>query len=614
MPHITRDLLRKRAEHNEGLLTSLEELTLHQEELEGINDVLGRTCRELKILYLQNNMVPRLEHLHHLKRLEYLNVALNNICVVEGLGSCEFLRKLDLTVNFIDFDALEASVTHLVGLQHMQDLYFLGNPAQAKPWFEGEEEEGREEGEEGEEEEEKKQAFFYYVVHRLPQLQFLDGQEITRSTRLVAARHFPRLEARLRVLALRTRREKEEKAEAKRKEKGSNPSLTSTIDDDELTTHDPETRRAIYLELAAQKQAKEERQKALAPRKRDAEQEQARRVAKLHAKEGEGEREEGQDEKDKKMVRQKNEGKWPYTLQDEDDESSSSSSSTTTTSHPGCITLNLVLPRHLDSSLIDVDVHPTHINIVVKGKLLRLLLPKEVRVEESKAKRSKTTGDLFVVMPKIEGVTTRRRGRYTAAASSSSSSSSCSSSFSSSKPIDLSSSSSAGRSSSSSSSSSSSCSSKRIRNVPRVTLAEGMLAAHEAGCCERTSSSSSSSFSSLASSPSSSTSSSSSLRPLRQAVDVRNIVMRKEEEEEEKGEEGGEGGREGRRVLFKEVTSVRLDKNGEREKEEEGEEEEEEEEGKEVFRMCRKRSAAQEKEKEEVEEEEWNDNDIPPLI
>ena len=35
-----------------------EELTLHQEELEGINDVLGQTCRELRILYLQNNALP----------------------------------------------------------------------------------------------------------------------------------------------------------------------------------------------------------------------------------------------------------------------------------------------------------------------------------------------------------------------------------------------------------------------------------------------------------------------------------------------------------------------------------------------------------------------------
>ena len=32
-------------------------------------------------------------------------MALNNLTVIEGLASCEFLSKLDLTVNFIDVDA-----------------------------------------------------------------------------------------------------------------------------------------------------------------------------------------------------------------------------------------------------------------------------------------------------------------------------------------------------------------------------------------------------------------------------------------------------------------------------------------------------------------------------
>jgi len=41
MPVITRELLRKRAEHNEGMITTLEEISLHQEELESINAVLG---------------------------------------------------------------------------------------------------------------------------------------------------------------------------------------------------------------------------------------------------------------------------------------------------------------------------------------------------------------------------------------------------------------------------------------------------------------------------------------------------------------------------------------------------------------------------------------------
>jgi hypothetical protein len=50
------------------------------------NQVLGASCRRLKILYLQNNVIDRLRNLHHLKQLEYLNVALNNLTRVEGLG------------------------------------------------------------------------------------------------------------------------------------------------------------------------------------------------------------------------------------------------------------------------------------------------------------------------------------------------------------------------------------------------------------------------------------------------------------------------------------------------------------------------------------------------
>lgn len=37
-------------------------------------------------------------------------------------------------------------------------------------------------------------AFAYYIAHRLPQLETLDGQELTRSLRLKAARAFPVLE------------------------------------------------------------------------------------------------------------------------------------------------------------------------------------------------------------------------------------------------------------------------------------------------------------------------------------------------------------------------------------------------------------------------------------
>lgn len=109
MPRITVELLRKRAEHNECIISTLEEISLHQEELERI-EVIGTLCRKLRILYLQNNIIEKIEDLTHMKELRYLNLALNNVSKIEGLQSCEFLNKLDLTVNFVDFDELEDSI------------------------------------------------------------------------------------------------------------------------------------------------------------------------------------------------------------------------------------------------------------------------------------------------------------------------------------------------------------------------------------------------------------------------------------------------------------------------------------------------------------------------
>ncbi len=42
------------------------------------------------------------ENLHKLKSLQYLQLALNNIVVLENLEQCESLTKLDLTVNFVE--------------------------------------------------------------------------------------------------------------------------------------------------------------------------------------------------------------------------------------------------------------------------------------------------------------------------------------------------------------------------------------------------------------------------------------------------------------------------------------------------------------------------------
>ena len=132
MTRMTHALIRRKSEHNDGCLPDLEEISLHQleiERIEAIND-----CRKLKILLLQNNIIQVIENVNHLKDLEYLNLALNNIVRIENLRGCEFLKKLDLTVNFIELDDLEASVDELTYNHHLAELYLLGNQITG-PWM-----------------------------------------------------------------------------------------------------------------------------------------------------------------------------------------------------------------------------------------------------------------------------------------------------------------------------------------------------------------------------------------------------------------------------------------------------------------------------------------------
>jgi protein TilB len=90
MGKINEELLRKRAEHNDGILSTLEEVSLHQFEIEKIEN-LDKYCRHLKILFLQNNIIEKFENLEKLKELEYLNLAVNNISLIENLEQNESL-------------------------------------------------------------------------------------------------------------------------------------------------------------------------------------------------------------------------------------------------------------------------------------------------------------------------------------------------------------------------------------------------------------------------------------------------------------------------------------------------------------------------------------------
>lgn len=203
MPFITIELLRRRAEHNEGLLSTLEEISLHQEELEEVGDLLGTTCRKLKILYLQNNIISKMEGFHHLKDLQYLNLALNNITKIEGLSKCEFLNKLDLTVNFIDLDTFSSSIDHLAKYcTTLKDIYIMGNPITMN-WNEfydpaaalpGSNTSPSNSKEKDQEKKKNLPKYAKYIIAKLPNLETLDGEIISKSMRILSERELPKLE------------------------------------------------------------------------------------------------------------------------------------------------------------------------------------------------------------------------------------------------------------------------------------------------------------------------------------------------------------------------------------------------------------------------------------
>lgn len=136
----------------------MEELSLHQEDIEKI-EYIQNWCRNLKILLMQSNLISKIENLSKLKKLEYLNLALNSIERIENLTALESLTKLDLTLNFI---GELTSVENLKDNYNLKDLILTGNPCTDYGGY-------RE-----------------YVIAVLPELQSLDGKQITRVERIVA--------------------------------------------------------------------------------------------------------------------------------------------------------------------------------------------------------------------------------------------------------------------------------------------------------------------------------------------------------------------------------------------------------------------------------------------
>eukprot|EP00051_Salpingoeca_urceolata_P023027 m.386519 g.386519 ORF g.386519 m.386519 type:complete len:467 (+) comp20054_c0_seq6:2915-4315(+) len=372
---ITSQLLRKRAEHNNMELSTLEEISLHQENLERIEGI-DQYCRRLKILYLQNNLIGKIENVGRLKELEYLNLALNNITRLENLQGCESLRKLDLTVNFIG-DL--TTVKSLAENRELRELYLTGNPCTS---YEG---------------------YRDYVVFQLPQLTQLDGTAITRPERILAKQRAEELEESIAELS---RQHEAEQAEKRRKVEEKNKPITDPKDgrwytepnahiktlgrDDDFDPDDDEANRKFWEEETeytpeARIQA-HRRQEAM--------------------REKQDEKRDGTDKtKPPKRVRQFFRDGKPLNMNEAGLQFDLSGHDATEQE----FVLELSVYRYLDTSQIDLDVQPTYVRAVIKGKAFQLVLPEEINPDKSSAKRSQVSGHLMVTMPKAKPIVTAAR-------------------------------------------------------------------------------------------------------------------------------------------------------------------------------------------------------------
>ncbi|KAH8357992.1 hypothetical protein KR084_010888 [Drosophila pseudotakahashii] len=340
---VTEELVRKKSEHNERLISTLEEISLHQEDIEAIEHIQN-WCRDLKILLLQSNLIARLENLHKLKRLEYLNVAINNIEKVENLEGCESLSKLDLTLNFIgELTSLES----LCGNHNLRELVLIGNPCVDYPHYRD------------------------YVVATLPQLNSLDCVEITPSERLQALREL----SKNRAITVQKQADQAIKRDEQRirvaEQQSALAESCAGIDDEEerikafwqaKSEHCPE----IRTEIARQHRLGRERHETKSPL------DPPKQMRNLFAPCG--------------RPYNLNQGKLPFSFQDEADH----------------YLLQLEVYRYLDTSLIDVDVQTMYTRVTVKKRIFQIAYNEEVRPDESTVQRSQITGHLMVKLKKLK--------------------------------------------------------------------------------------------------------------------------------------------------------------------------------------------------------------------
>ncbi|KAG1655280.1 Protein tilB [Nymphon striatum] len=283
-----------------------------------------------------------IENLNRMKMLQYLNLALNNITKIENLEGCESLKKLDLTVNFIE-DL--RSIKSLRKNNNLKNLYLAGNPCS------------------------KIDMYRQFIVATLPQLIALDGKNITKSERILALQ-----DCKVNNSMNQSQQKHLEKTDSpnsiyvpkKRTSGQTDQEVNNYLDDDDEsfwntpTCYTPESRvraheriRAARIKENSRKQKTEMKRELIKP--------------------------------DGKVINI-NEPKLEFTLSDEDNH----------------YVLDLAIFKYLDTSYISVDIQTTFVKATIRGKIFQLSLMEEIQPDKSTAKRSSITGHMVLKMPKLQ--------------------------------------------------------------------------------------------------------------------------------------------------------------------------------------------------------------------
>ena len=294
--------------------------------------------------------------------LEYLNLAMNNIERIENTEPLESLEKLDLTLNFI---GEITSVAVLKSNPKLKTLYLMGNPCA------------------------KFEFYKEYVIATLPQIEFLDGKPIDKSERIQAIQKLDKIMPK--ILASQNNHLIQREAERVDNER----EIKEKLKEYDNPNLDLDTKRRNFYQSAS-KHTPEYRKESMRFREYLDEMDEKSKecITDDHGFKTRNRRKPTRFFDDQGRALNINEAQVDFHYNDSHDEN---------------IVIEIYLYKHLDSSLLELDVQPTYLRATIRGRIFQLRFLEEVSPDSGQAQRSQTTGHLVLTLPRAQGIVTTKK-------------------------------------------------------------------------------------------------------------------------------------------------------------------------------------------------------------